>query len=92
MDLKKLNKMLEDLDTLRSNRKNRVGIQIVKKIDTEYGEGEQGAEGLSYETYQVEDMYIRLKITTDSYGSNESISGIQFVKPTKKEIISYEPV
>lgn len=89
-ELKKLNKYLSDFNQIRYNGK-RINEEIVKSIDAEYPR--QGDTGLSYETYELEPgLYIRFTITTDSYGNESSLSGVQFVQPVTKTITSYEPI
>lgn len=87
MDYKQLNDLLGDLQNLRNTKYEQ---RIVEhEID---GEGSQGDEGLSYEVYKVpfeEGLFLKLKITTDSYGDNESIAGVEFVKPIEKKILQY---
>ncbi len=90
MDYKELNEILSDLTSLRKGQK--ASVQVVKKIDED--EGEQGQSGLSYEIYNtpIDGVYVKLKIETDSYGDDERVTGIQFVKPVKKEITDFEPL
>jgi hypothetical protein len=88
MELKKLNQYLKNLHNLR-NRPAEC-TEVVKEINNP--NGEQGEEGLSYEVYKIEGVYIQLEISTDSYGDNERITGIQFVTPIKKEVTKFEAV
>jgi hypothetical protein len=90
MDFKQLNELLKDLHELR-NSKNLISQDVIHKID---GEGDMGEEGVSFEVYKipVDNLYIRLKITTDSYGDNEQISGIEFVQPIEKTIQTFQAV
>lgn len=89
VELSEVNKILEDFTTIRSsyrgNGLTKVATEIVKTIDDNY-EGSEGETGLSYEIYQSGDLYIKVKIETDSYGDNENITGIQFVEPREKLI------
>lgn len=39
-----------------------------------------------------EELFIKFKITSDSYGDNEQITGIQFVKPKVVTVTQFEPV
>lgn len=92
MEYKEINELLSNLNKLRNGR-NKVGEEVVKKIDTNHPE--QDEEGLSYEIYSLpfdKEHFLRLTITTNSYGEDEQITGIEFVKPTKKTVTSYEPV
>ncbi len=40
----------------------------------------------------MDDVFVKIRIKTDSYGENESIVGIQFVKPVVKSVTDYEKV
>ena len=86
MDLTIINKMLGDLESLRHSYK-----PVETIVDSSYGQGE---EGVKHEVYSVEDSDVLLRITTtvNSYGNNERITGVQFVKPATKLINSYEPI
>ena len=93
MDYKQLNELLGDLPSFRwKNRTMKVMEQLEKSIG---GEGEQGEEGISYEVYPNPyevGTFIKLTIATDSYGENEYIKGLQFVKPEIKSITDYKPI
>lgn len=95
LDISLLNKYLSDLDDFRyKNAKKRIHTETIKEIDPE---GEQGESGLSFEIYpfpesQIADLYVKLRITTDSYGDNESVCGIEFVKPKEKLIQYFEKI
>lgn len=90
MDYKQLNKFLADIESIRSGTPE---AKEVKK-EIEDPDGEQGEEGVSFEVYKTsfDGMYVKLTIKTDSYGDNERITGIQFVKPTTKTVSVFEPV
>jgi len=89
MDYKMLNETLKDLRKLRRGKTE--FTEIINEID---GEGDQGEEGLKYEVYHIPktEFYIRLEIRTDSYGDNQSVTGIQFVKPTEKIVKVFESI
>lgn len=87
MNFKQLNEVLKDIPALRSKRVERT---VEHEVDGE----SQGDEGVAYEVCPLpyDGLYVRLRITTDSYGDNESVSGIEFVQPIEKQITRYEPV
>jgi len=89
MDYKTLNSVLKDLRKLR--RTTKLASDVVRKIDEN---GEQGEEGLSYEIYPlpINGIFIKLTITTDSYGNDERVSGVEFVRPLQKTITNYETI
>jgi hypothetical protein len=90
MDFKQLNELLKDLRDIR-NSKNLVTKDVIHAID---GEGNQGEEGVSFEVYKIpyDNMHVRLKIVTDSYGDNEQAVGIEFVQPIEKTIKKFEDI
>ena len=85
-ELAKLNPILKDLRKLRRGQSE--FTQVVKQIDGE----EEGEEGKSYEVFKIGDVYVKLEITTDSYGDNEQITGIEFVKPIVKQVTDFESI
>jgi len=90
MDYKKLNKMLEDLQQFRHTNSLKLVERItISEVDKEYGS--QGDTSVYHEVYPFDgEMFIRLTINTDSYGYNEFINGIQFVKPIQKTVTMFE--
>lgn len=91
-----VNEILADLEDIRNSYGNKkmkkITEEIIYEINNSYGDGEQGAEGQKYEIYQYKGLFIKLDIRTDSYGENESVRGIQFVTPTEKTVLVYEPI
>jgi len=90
MDYKKLNKLLEDLQQFRHTNSSKLVERItISEVDKEYGS--QGDTSVYHEVYPFDgEMFIRLTINTDSYGYNEFINGIQFVKPIQKTVTMFE--
>jgi hypothetical protein len=90
MDYNQLNKLFEDLHVFRhTNRTKLVERITLKEIDKDYGS--QGDTSVYHEVYPFDgEMFIRLTINTDSYGYNEFINGIQFVKPIQKTVTMFE--
>lgn len=94
MNWKELNKLLSNLKGLRHGA---VSKQVVKVLDSE---GNQGESGLSFEVYKLanikdengDDIYIKLRIETDSYGDNEFVAGLEFVKPIIKTVTDFEAI
>lgn len=91
MNNKEFNELFSDLDKFRSGKLGWTPVKriVEKAID---GEGEQGEEGLSYEVYTNGEEFLRFKITTDSYGYNQSISGISFVVEESINVKTFKPV
>lgn len=89
MDYKKINEQTKDLLALRYSKKP-VNRRVVNEIADD-GYGSQGDSNEIYEVYEIgEDIFIELKIGSDSYGDNERVTGFRFVKPIKKTIIAYD--
>jgi hypothetical protein len=90
MDFNQLNALLKNLDSLR-NGKKLLEREVIHEIEDE---GRQGDEGVTFEVYKLPEhnLHVRLKITTDSYGANEKISGIEFVQPIEKTITRFESI
>lgn len=92
MDYKQFNEIFANLNQIRYGTSP--WIKLTTEIEHEIrGGGDEGRQGVSYEVYGCpfdSEVYLRFTITTDSYGDNEQISGIQFVKVTEKTIKTYE--
>lgn len=92
MDYAKFNQLFkEGFNTFRyKNERKRVGIDVVHQVDEE---GEQGESNEIYEIYDMglgDGMFIKLQISYDSYGENEFVDGVQFVKAREKTVTVYE--
>ena len=94
MDYKQFNETFGNLVNFRyQNRSKMIERITIHEMDNSYGEGSQGESNIYHEIYSWDsEMFIRLTINTDSYGSNEFINGIAFVKPIQKTISSFEPI
>jgi len=77
MDYNKLNAKLANLNSLRR------GSPVAKTHPEDDG-------STWIEVYPFDgDIFIKLTIRIDSYGENEFIEGIQFVKPVIKSVTDY---
>jgi len=94
MDYKQFNEKFKDLETFRRTNRSALVEKITEyEIDNSYGEGEQGAVGIFHEIYPWDgEVFLKLTFNTDSYGDNEFVNGIQFVKPVQKMVSSFESV
>ena len=81
MDYRKINDILRDIGSLRN-----------KKIETIQPQYE--GDSIHYEICSTDkdDIFVKIQISTDSYGGSESITGIEFVKPVEKRVYNYEPI
>lgn len=82
MNIEKINKILENLP--------------FNPDLTYYSQEEDGKdEEIFYKIYSIkgeEDIFLKIKYMNDSYGENDMIRGLQFVKPIEKIITSFEPL
>lgn len=80
MDYEKLNKLTKEIYILRNR-------EAVHKTEPEY-------EGAPYEeVYDInheDGLFLKLYISTDSYGDNDTIEGFEFVKAKAKTVTIYE--
>jgi len=88
MNYKQLNEVFKQLRNIK-----------LKKVSTNqstdfYEEKTQGDEGERVDVYELgfDDLYLKITTVSDSYGNNESIDSIQFVKPIVKQVTDFEPV
>ncbi len=94
MDYKRINSWLDDLTA-----KNKQ-LKFIEKINGHQGipenyEGNQGEYNEYSNIFQVIDepeIFIKVTYQTDSYGSNDSLTSIQFVQGVKKTIEVFEPI
>jgi hypothetical protein len=86
MNLQQLNDCLADIGVLRRTRTKRT---VEHEVDGET----QGDEGVAYEICPLpfDGLFAKIRVTTDSYGSRESVSGIEFVRPVSEEVTIHEP-
>lgn len=86
LNFSELNKILSSLESLRV-RKNLVTSDEPKNNRSD---SESWDEVYSLDDYK--DLYVKLSITENSYGTEEFISGVQFVKPTVQTVQSFETI
>ena len=89
LNLKELNEIVNDFRKLRNNRSVYPRVEHISLNKEDYS----GSQVVAYEVYKLsDDLFVKLSIQRDSYGDNESVAGIQFVKPTTKTVTNYEPI
>jgi hypothetical protein len=95
MDYKKINSWLNNLTT--ANKK----LKFVEKQIDHQGipdnayDGSQGNYNEYSNIFQVvsePEIFIKVTYQTDSYGSNDSLTSVQFVQGVKKTIEVFEPI
>lgn len=97
-NLREINELLGNLRNLRHNPK----LKFIEKVDVNtsisddsYGDGRMGEEDTYYEIYEIvgeNDLFLKVNWYTDSYGGNEAIEGIEFVKPKETRVTDYEKI
>lgn len=98
MELKKINEILKNISRIKGSKTCDVPdlgklVRIKKETIHEMIDGEEQGGWNEYEeifSIPGEEIFLKLNIQTDSYGSNDHISKIQFVKESKKTVIVYE--
>lgn len=76
-------------------------VTFVERIDNHLGvsdnsyaadgvEGEYDSYSMIYKINSQPNLYMRVTYNTDSYGANESIISIRFVKKNEKKVKTYE--
>jgi len=90
MDYKKINDSLKDLDGLRYSKKP-IHRKVVNEITDDYGS--QGDSNEIYEVYDIglpDGLFIKLRLGSDSYGDDQRVTGLEFVKGKEKTVTVYE--
>lgn len=100
MELSKINELLSDLENVQSSKlkyvKREKGYQGVS--GNSYGNSGAGVQG-EYDEYSdiykvvdEGDLYMKVTKKTDSYGSGDAVTSVQFVKEAKKEVTVFESI
>ena len=90
MNYKKLNEILSNLE----NPGDKLKLISSDEGDNFYEGKNQGQEGLKVEIFDIQEDGVFLKVVTksDSYGSNEKVSSIQFVAAQEKTITEFKEI
>ena len=75
-----------------TNKNKLIHSEIVKDL-TSYREGSQGESNEKYEVYDVnlpDGWFIKLRLGSDSYGYNEFVENVSFVRGKEKKVTIYE--
>ena len=97
MNLKEIN----DILAVITNPQALGLVTFVERIDNHLGvsdnsyaddgvEGEYDSYSMIYKINSQQNLYMKVTYNTDSYGSNEFIVSIKFVKKNEKKIKTYE--
>ncbi|MAX51480.1 MAG: hypothetical protein CMH22_05830 [Methylophaga sp.] len=91
MELKKINEVLENLSVY--GLKSKYDLVSEHEPSNYWSEKGQGEESESVYIFKIEgDNYLKLVNATDSYGDNEHVKSVQFVKPVKKTITDFQKI
>ena len=93
MDYKKLNEALTDLNEWALNKKFTL---IAKTTSDNWGkeldQGEESQKSIVYDIGLGDSVYMKVVLSTDSYGHETGISSVQFVKPIEQVVTNFEAV
>lgn len=94
INLKELNEILGDINNFRYRVKPLQKTQSYNGVGDDDYNGSQCEYNETQEIYPLSDKetFLQITIRTDSYGDNEFIHGIKFVKPTEKVIVNYQAI
>ncbi len=90
MEISRINEILSDIDSINSVK----GLKLISSNKSEnYGE-----ESYEHEEREKVDLFdighdvllLQVVSRVDSYGDNERVVSLKFVKPIQKEVIVYE--
>ena len=98
LELEKVNLILSDLKDGKKEyldfvekQKGYMGVSGNSYSD----DGVQGEYDQYFNIYKIKsetDLFLKVEYNTDSYGSNDSIVGVQFVKPKEVKVTDYESI
>lgn len=93
MDYKKINDILADLSERGLEKKfKQVSSETPRNYWNEKSEGGEDVRTEVYEIDKAENIFLKIQRRTDSYGDNETLCSITFVKPIEVKVTVYEPV
>jgi len=87
MTIEKINDVLSNMQNLESKFK-----LISQDVSDGYNyEKDQGSVGMKVEIFDIgeSDTFLKVVSNTDSYGDNEAVVKLQFVKANVKTVIEY---
>lgn len=87
IDIKTINKVLSNIDSIRYSE-TPIFKQGLKGVEECCGGGGEWVE--VFDLGLPDKWLVKLTIGTDSYGDNEFITGIQIVRETQKQTVTYE--
>lgn len=88
MNYTKLNNSLKDLTDIKLRK---ISSFKPEDYDNEKNDG-QTSERIDIYDLEQDDLFLKVVITSDSYGDEKGITSIQFVKPIIKSITDYQSV
>lgn len=99
MDYKQINEILSNISNPNSNNSlifvEKQNKHMGVSDNSYYSDGVQGESDQYVKIFKLKsdnEIYVAFEYETDSYGDNERVTSIQFVKPANKTVINYEPI
>lgn len=92
INYKQINEILSNLNSYSLDKKfKKVQDQTPDNYHEEKNQGEEGQRTVVYDV-KLEGVYLKVTYVTDSYGDNETVGGIEFVKPQTKQVVVFETI
>lgn len=90
LTIEQVNDVLSDLSKHSLQRK--YSLVLEQEPGDYYEEKYDGNESKKTEIYKlgIDDLHLKLERQTDSYGDNESLVSIKFVRPIVKQVTDFE--
>ncbi len=88
MNYKLINEALKDL---RNIKLSKVSTFESEDFYEEKGQSEEG-ERIDIYDLKMDNLYLKVVTSSDSYGNENGVTSIQFVKPITKQVTDYEPI
>ena len=97
MELQEINKILSFIPVMVNDYGQNPYKKVLDKRDGNLQDSDYGSQGESDTITRVydlskNDLFLKIELSTDSYGNNESVSKIEFVKPVVKQVTDFETV
>ena len=91
MNLKQLNEILKDLNSLQHNNLKKI-IKLNKSMQTSEYDSDNGGQRIQiFDIVGEEDVKLKVVSYTGSYGEGEYVNEIQFVKAEEVCVIKLDP-
>lgn len=90
MKIEEVNEILSGLTEYElSNKYSKISESQPDNYYSEKYDGDNSEKIIIYRL-GIEDWHLKLTLRTDSYGDNEIVAGVRFVKPIIKQVTDFE--